>query len=43
MKVAIGSKIMSGPWGGGNNFVKNLSKYLEEKDFGWKQNTNNKL
>ena len=32
MKVAIGSKIMSGPWGGGNNFVKNLSKYLEEKD-----------
>ena len=28
MKVSIGSKIVEGPWGGGNLFVKNLSNYL---------------
>ena len=30
MKVSIGSKIVDGPWGGGNLFAKNLSKYLIE-------------
>lgn len=30
MKVSIGSKIVEGPWGGGNLFVKNLSNYLQE-------------
>ena len=30
MKVSIGSKIVDGPWGGGNLFVKNLSNYLIE-------------
>ena len=30
MKVSIGSKIVEGPWGGGNLFVKNLSTYLIE-------------
>ena len=29
MKVSIGSKIVDGPWGGGNLFVKNLSSYLK--------------
>ena len=28
MKVSIGSKIVEGPWGGGNLFVKNLSNFL---------------
>ena len=28
MKISIGSKIVDGPWGGGNLFVKNLSNYL---------------
>ena len=28
MKISIGSRIISGPWGGGNLFVVNLSKYL---------------
>ena len=28
MKISIGSKIIEGPWGGGNLFVKNLSEYL---------------
>ena len=28
MKISIGSKIVDGPWGGGNLFVKNLSSYL---------------
>ena len=28
MKVSIGSKFVDGPFGGGNLFVKNLSKYL---------------
>lgn len=30
MKVSIGSKIIDGPWGGGNLFVSNLSSYLKE-------------
>ena len=30
MKVSIGSRIVNGPWGGGNLFVKNLSNYLEQ-------------
>tara|TARA_X000000368_G_C23054582_1_gene723252 strand:+ start:2188 stop:3291 length:1104 start_codon:yes stop_codon:yes gene_type:complete len=28
MKVSIGSRVVEGPWGGGNLFVKNLSYYL---------------
>lgn len=28
MKISIGAKIFDGPWGGGNLFVKNLSRYL---------------
>ena len=32
MKISIGSKIIDGPWGGGNLFVKNLKKYLENKN-----------
>jgi len=32
MKVAIGSEIFNGPWGGGNLFVINLKKYLIEKN-----------
>ena len=28
MKVSIGAKVVDGPWGGGNLFVKNLSNYL---------------
>lgn len=31
MKVSIGSKIIEGPWGGGNLFVTNLSSYLKRK------------
>ena len=31
MKVSIGSKIVEGPWGGGNLFAKNLSKYLLDR------------
>ena len=31
MKVSIGSKIVQGPWGGGNLFVKNLSNYLRNQ------------
>ena len=31
MKISIGSKIVEGPWGGGNLFVKNLSNYLIKK------------
>ena len=31
MKVSIGYKEIDGPWGGGNNFRINLSKYLIEK------------
>ena len=29
MKISIGSSIKSGPWGGGNQFAINLSKYFE--------------
>lgn len=29
MKVSISSKIVEGPWGGGNLFIKNLSEYLK--------------
>jgi hypothetical protein len=28
MKVSIGSRIINGPWGGGNLFVLNLKKFL---------------
>ena len=28
MKISIGSKIVEGPWGGGNLFAINMSKYL---------------
>ena len=31
MKISIGANIKDGPWGGGNLFVKNLSKYLKAK------------
>ena len=31
MKVAIGSKFIDGPWGGGNLFVKSLKDYLENR------------
>lgn len=30
MKVAIGTNIQDGPWGGGNAFAKNLSSFLRE-------------
>lgn len=30
MKVSIGSRIIDGPWGGGNLFVVNLKKYLQK-------------
>lgn len=30
MKISIGSKIIKGPWGGGNLFAINISKFLEE-------------
>tara|TARA_B100001939_G_scaffold300000_1_gene275715 strand:- start:374 stop:1423 length:1050 start_codon:yes stop_codon:yes gene_type:complete len=30
MKIAIGTNIKDGPWGGGNAFAKNLSSYLIE-------------
>ena len=32
MKISIGSKIIDGPWGGGNLFVKNFKNYLEDKN-----------
>ena len=32
MKVSIGSKIIDGPYGGGNTFVLNLKKFLEDND-----------
>ena len=31
MKIAIGSRIVKGPWGGGNLFTISLKKYLQEK------------
>lgn len=30
MKISIGSRVVDGPWGGGNLFVKNLSNFLKE-------------
>ena len=33
MKISIGSKIIKGPWGGGNQFALSLSRYLKGK--GW--------
>ena len=30
MKVALGSKFVDGPYGGGNTFIKNISSYLLE-------------
>ena len=32
MKISIGSKIKTGPWGGGNLFVINLKEYLESQN-----------
>ena len=32
MKISIGSKIKQGAWGGGNNFLKNLTGYLNKKN-----------
>ena len=32
MKVALGSKIIKGPWGGGNLFTINLKNYLSNKN-----------
>jgi len=37
MKISIGSNIIKGPWGGGNQFAISLSGYLENK--GWKVTT----
>ena len=31
MKISLGSKIVEGPWGGGNFFLINLKNYLEKK------------
>src|SRR4030066_745035 len=33
MKISIGSNIIKGPWGGGNQFAVSLSRYLKTK--GW--------
>ena len=30
MKISIGTNIKEGPWGGGNLFAINLTKYLEK-------------
>ena len=32
MKVAIGSKYIDGPYGGGNLFIKNIKNYLIENN-----------
>ncbi len=32
MKIAIGYKIQTGPWGGGNAFAKSLSSFLKKKN-----------
>ena len=32
MKIALGSKIVDGAWGGGNNFIKNLSHFLKKNN-----------
>ena len=31
MKISIGSKIVQGPWGGGNLFARNISNYLKNR------------
>ena len=31
MKISVGSKIIDGPFGGGNEFLKNLIRFLNEK------------
>ena len=31
MKISIGSKIVDGPFGGGNEYIRNLSKFLCDK------------
>jgi hypothetical protein len=33
MKISIGSRLIDGPWGGGNQFALSLSEYLKDK--GW--------
>ena len=33
MKISIGYKKIEGPWGGGLNFSRQLTKFLEEKNF----------
>ena len=30
MKILINRKVVEGPWGGGNNFVKSFCEYLPE-------------
>tara|TARA_Y100000389_G_scaffold155386_1_gene156050 strand:+ start:907 stop:1950 length:1044 start_codon:yes stop_codon:yes gene_type:complete len=42
MKIAIGTKIQSGPWGGGNQFAVNLTKYLEKEGHFVTNNLTNK-
>ena len=37
MKISIGSNIIDGPWGGGNQFAISLSRYLENR--GWEVKT----
>jgi len=37
MKISIGSNIIKGPWGGGNQFAINLSNYLKNR--GWEVKT----
>ena len=32
MKIAIGYKIQTGPWGGGNAFAKSLATFLKKKN-----------
>ena len=32
LKISIGSKLIDGPWGGGNLFISNLVNYLKQKD-----------
>jgi len=33
MKISIGSKIIAGPFGGGNEFLKNLKNHFEDKNY----------
>ena len=30
MKISIGSRLVDGPWGGGNLFVRNLTRILNQ-------------